>query len=104
MTHATQETSIEAYYSIEDLGAKQKVVLEAFVKVGAMTNRELAAYLGWPINTSVPRVNELTKMGFIIAFGTKFDIVTKRRAIIWNVSEKIRQLNLFDIDKLNRLG
>jgi DNA-binding MarR family transcriptional regulator len=90
--HNTQQTSIDAYYSIDDLGSRQKFVLELIRHYGNMTNREIASRLGWEINRVTPRVNELVKLGFVTDQGTKLDPQTGKRAIVWGEAERTRQI------------
>jgi len=89
-----QETSLEAYHAIteEEFSNKHRAVLFAFKMSGPMTNRELSSALGWPINTVTPRVNELVKLGILQSNGTKFDVQTQRRALVWGIADKSNQM------------
>jgi len=59
-----QDTSLHAYaLATQNLGAKQKAVLDALRFFPDATNAELAAYIGWPINRVTPRTGELKKLG-----------------------------------------
>ena len=85
MKTAVQETSLSAYrIAVEPkLGEKQAVVLAAFTPQNGMTNQELAAYLGWPINCVTPRVFELRAMGLVREHCRRKDMTTGRRSICW---------------------
>lgn len=85
MKTAVQETSLSVFHSeIEPhLGEKQAVVLAAFTPRNGMTNQELAAYLGWPINCVCPRVFELREKGLLREHCRRIDQTTGRRAICW---------------------
>mgnify|MGYP001292109456 CR=1 FL=1 len=80
--HLAQQTSVDAFHGLTGLGRRQEAVL-AVLKQEHMTNREVAARLGWEINRVTPRVNELMNMGLVTDFGTKWDKETGKRAIIW---------------------
>lgn len=81
-----QETSYEAWQSIQEkLNDKQRVVLWAFKSQGDMTDEELAAFLGWPINRVTPRRGELVVKGLLRMAGTKISS-TGRRVIIWGAA------------------
>ena len=61
-----QETSLFAYsIATQNLGAKQKEVLDALRFFPDATNAEIAARLGWPVNRVTPRTGELIKIGLI---------------------------------------
>ena len=62
-----QDTSLFAYsVATQNLGAKQKEVLDALRYFPNATNAEIAAHLNWPINRVTPRTGELKKMGLIL--------------------------------------
>ena len=49
-----------------------------------MTNLELSQFLGLPINSVTPRVNELVKAGVVVRVDIKFQM-TGRTAIVWGI-------------------
>src|ERR1019366_3610049 len=60
------DTSLFAYsLATQDLGAKQKEVLDALRFFPDATNAEIAAHLSWPVNRVTPRTGELMKIGLI---------------------------------------
>mgnify|MGYP000265220147 CR=1 FL=1 len=84
-----QITSIESYVKVlESLGKRQMVVLKAIDKIEPCNNTQIANYLNLPINTVVPRVYELRKMGIVKL--NKIDVcpTTKRRSMFWERVKK----------------
>lgn len=78
-----QDTSLDAYYSIEDLGEKQRKVYEAIQKIQPCTDREICRHLGIEINRVTGRRNELCTMGLV----KEYDKVKNefgRMAIRWH--------------------
>src|SRR5260370_42188079 len=62
-----QDTSFHAYVlATQNLGAKQKQVLDALRFFPDATNAEIAAHLNWPVNRITPRMLELRKMGLVL--------------------------------------
>lgn len=82
-----QETSLKAYFGeiYDNLGNRQKVVLEALKERENFTNQELADFLGFPINTVTPRVKELRDLGLVRKFTTRPCKSTGRTAIAWEL-------------------
>jgi hypothetical protein len=61
-----QETSLWAYaQATQNLGAKQKEVLDALRFFPDATNAEIARAMNWPVNRVTPRTGELVKIGLI---------------------------------------
>lgn len=72
-----QDTSLWAYArATQNLGKKQKEVLDALRFFPDATNAELAARLNWPVNRITPRVLEIRKMGLILDAGKRTCKVT----------------------------
>ena len=87
-----RDTSIEAYYSIENLSEKQEKVYDVIRVIEPCTDIEISSFIGWPINRITPRRGELESM-FLIE---EYDHVkgrSGRMACRWIVKEK--QLELF---------
>lgn len=82
------QTSREAYLSIdkEKLNRRQKSVLDALDRIAPACNRQIAAYLKWPINTVTPRILELRGKGHVVAAYIGTD-VTGRQATFWKIKE-----------------
>jgi hypothetical protein len=79
-----QDTSLFAYsVATQNLGAKQKEVLDALRVFPDATNAEIAARLGWPVNRITPRCLELRKMGLILEAGKRTCKVTGGTAHSW---------------------
>ena len=62
-----QATSLISYYSIiTELGKRQKEVILAVKRIQPCNNLMVAKYLGLPINSVTPRMNEIRKKGIIV--------------------------------------
>jgi len=91
-----QQTSLEAYYSdvLPSLSQRQKLILGVLLQGGDWTNTEISSYLGIPINTVTPRVNELVhpkdpkEKPLIEEVGKRKCKITGRTAIAWRVVKK----------------
>ena len=86
-----QDTSLSAYYKTvkPTLGNRQKVVFEKLREKPNWTNCELAKALDWPINTLVPRVNELRKMELVEEAGRRVCAITKFMVHSWRVKSPL---------------
>ncbi|HEY2470909.1 MAG TPA: winged helix-turn-helix domain-containing protein [Terracidiphilus sp.] len=63
----SQDTSLWAYnLATQNLGAKQKQILDALRMFSDATNAEIARRLGWPIDRVTPRMGELRKQGLVL--------------------------------------
>lgn len=84
-----RDTSIESYLKVP-LGKRQGEMLRAFqaAPTRVWTDRQLAKFLRWPINTVVPRRNELAAKGLIVEAGWIFDSETKRRVTLWQIGKR----------------
>src|ERR1700735_1561152 len=79
-----QDTTLHAYaLATQNLGKKQKEVLDALRFFPDATNAELAARLNWPVNRITPRCLELRKMGLILDAGQRTCKVTGSTAHCW---------------------
>lgn len=77
------ETSKQSYRKLSDLGPRQTAVHRAIGELGKASNRDIAKYLGKPVNEITPRVKELREYGFVAEHGKKWDNETKRNVIAW---------------------
>ena len=77
-----QETSVESYQSLDDIGKRQKDVLRAIKMLREPTNLEISNFLGIPINSITPRTNELVKRGLVVYSRKKLN-PTGRMALAW---------------------
>lgn len=85
-----QDTSIWAYaHATQNLGAKQKQVLDALRFFPDATNTEIAAHLKWPINRITPRIGELRKMGLVLDAGRRPCKVTGSTAHAWRAKHPV---------------
>jgi DNA-binding MarR family transcriptional regulator len=79
----------EAELNKPKLHPKQEVMLAAFKKANCrVTDRDLAKFLGWSINTVTPRRGELVKLNLIEEAGLTFDYETNRRAQTWRLKRR----------------
>ena len=85
-----QDTSFFAYkVATQNLGAKQKTVLDALRYFPNVTNAELGQHLGWPVNRVTPRVLEIRKMGLILEAGKRTCKVTGSTAHSWKAKHPV---------------
>jgi predicted ArsR family transcriptional regulator len=80
-----RETSQEAYYSLKDLGERQRSVLLAIKELGTACNLDISESLGKPINAVTPRTNELVIKGLVKESHREI-CKTGRRVIYWRLS------------------
>ncbi len=81
----TQQTSIEAYYSLKNLGDRQLMVYTALEVLKEACNLDIAEYLHKPINTVTPRTNELVKSGPVVEAEKKINLITHKKVIYWRI-------------------
>ena len=65
-THVTATSVINFYTILNELGKRQKLVLQALKHLKVANNLQISRYLGLPINSVTPRMNELRKKGIVI--------------------------------------
>lgn len=81
------DTSLDAFQSIKpELGSRQKVVFDVICHLGTPTNTEISNYLGIPINSITPRVNELRKKGLVRDAGKRECRITGSLVHCWRVA------------------
>jgi predicted transcriptional regulator len=71
------------------------IVFTAIKKIGPCNDRQIAAYLNWPINRVTPRRGELVDMGFIMQEKKEKDEVTNRTVSYWIEKKICVQQKLF---------
>lgn len=85
-----QDTSLFAYsVATQNLGAKQKQVLDALRYFPDATNAEIAAHLAWTINRVTPRMGELRKQGLVLDAGKRRCKVTGSTAHAWKAKHAV---------------
>jgi hypothetical protein len=103
-----QDTSLWAYnLATQNLGKKQKEVLDALRFFPDATNAELAARLNWPVNRITPRCLELRKMGLILDAGKRTCRVTGSTAHAWRAKHPVLPEAFPDkpkVEQTNSLG
>jgi len=84
-----QQTSLEAYHELENIGAKQGQVLALISAHKGLCLFELANITGWAVNRITGRVNELVKMGLVEASDKRrLNQETNKNAIVWQIRGK----------------
>jgi hypothetical protein len=82
-----QDTSLWAYnLATQNLGKKQKEVLDTLRYFPDATNAEIAQKLGWPINRVTPRTGELIELGLAFKVERRKCKVTNGTA--WSIRAK----------------
>lgn len=88
-----RSTSLEAYRGVK-LNKNQRVVYEAVQDIYPCSDKDIAKYLNWPINSVTPRRGELFKKEKITdAYIAKDQ--TGRKVTFWKPSN-VRQPSLFE--------
>ena len=85
-----QQTSLEAYQSVP-LQRREKQVLDVIKQIQPCSNRDIAKFLGWEINSITGRTNGLCSKGVVIEFDKQ--VQNGRKVIRWVCADK--QLGLF---------
>ena len=81
-----QETSLEAYKQAKKkLGDHQAIVWATIDAHGPISNKQIAALLGWEINSVTPRVLELRALEQVKYAGQRLDPKTNRAEMLWSV-------------------
>ena len=79
-----QETSLTAFEQVKKtLGKRQQLVYDTLLKLGCVTDMELARYLRMDARSVGPRRNELVKKGLVVECEKRQCTVTKKTAIAW---------------------
>lgn len=85
-----QDTSLWAYnLATQNIGTKQKEVLDCLRFYPNATNAEIAARLGWPVNRITPRILELRKMDLVHDAGKRKCAVTGSTAHAWRAKHPV---------------
>jgi hypothetical protein len=102
------DTSLWAYaQASQNLGAKQKEVLDALRFFPDATNAEIAAHLKWPVNRITPRILELRKMELVFDAGRRTCKVTGSTAHAWRAKHPVLPPPARDekkVEQINSLG
>ena len=90
-----QDTSLHAYaLATQNLGAKQKQVLDALRYFPDATNAEIAVRLAWTINRVTPRMGELRKQGLVFDAGKRTCKVTGSTAHCWKAKYPVLRMRM----------
>jgi DNA-binding MarR family transcriptional regulator len=81
------DTSLDAYYNIQKLSQKRKMVYDAIQELGEATNMDIADHLGWTINRITPRVLELREKGLVEVAKKQKSRQTKRLSYFWKIKD-----------------
>jgi len=82
-----QQTSLQAYDALDNLGERQKSVFQTISSFRECTNAMIAYRLGVPINCITPRTNELVKLDMVVKSYIDNCPITKHRAIYWKIND-----------------
>lgn len=102
MKNLVQQTQLEAYNSLSDLGAKQSAVYQTIKKLQEASDHDIADEMNVPINTVTPRRNELFRMGVIREARRDISKQTKKRVIFWAISNPNIQVAMYTKKKKGR--
>lgn len=89
-----QQTSIDAYHGINDMGQRQALVLYTIKELGKASDLDIANRLELPINRITPRRNELFAKGLIKEAKRDIHPFTGKRVIFWEVKDETKTINL----------
>jgi len=78
-----RQTSLEAFWALDDINTRQQEVLGVIRSKGPISNLEIAEELQKPINSITPRTNELVAKGLVEEAYRAPSIVTGRKVIHW---------------------
>ena len=82
-----RNTSRKAFHSLDDLGKRQRDVLNTIWKFPyGICNLDISIYIEIPINQITPRTNELVNMGLVEESHRARNVITGRQAIYWKLS------------------
>lgn len=85
---AIQQTSIEAYQSIQPtLNQRQKQIYQIIKTHPGISNNEIKRITKLGINQITPRVYELRQKGLVRCRGIKIDRITKRAVMCWEATQ-----------------
>lgn len=79
------QTSILSFYKLDPakMNAHQTLIYNIIKEDPTLCNRDIARITGMEICSVTGRVNELAKMGRIVSWSVKKDIVTQRTVKVW---------------------
>lgn len=80
-----QQTSTQAYNSINNKELKRATVYKAIKESNGLTLFELSEKLQWPVNRITGRIAELRDKCLIVDTGIKRKNPTGKSAIVWGV-------------------
>lgn len=82
-----QETSIESYNNIDNLGQRQLEVYNCLKKMEYANNTMIAKEMRLPISSITPRVRELVKKSLVRQSHKSWCPYTRRRVIYWTLTK-----------------
>jgi predicted transcriptional regulator len=80
--------SIQTYRGLKankQLSPKRQKVYDAIKTMGKATNKEIASFMGIPINEVTGRVSELVQSGKIKEAGTAICVITGKPNALWEI-------------------
>jgi len=84
------DTSLWAYnLATQNLGKKQKEVLDALRFFPDATNAEIAAHMGFSVNRITPRILELRQQGLVLDAGRRRCKITGGMSHAWKAKHPV---------------
>lgn len=87
MKNLMQQTQLDAYHNITNIGNKQNEVYQVIRKLGHASDFDVAKHLQLPINRITGRRNELVRMGWVREESRGVSPQTGKRVIFWEAIE-----------------
>lgn len=81
-----RQTSIDSFYALKDLGARQREVYNCVNEFGPLSNLDIASRLQKPINQITGRTFELVAGGLVEESHRGISLHTGRKVIFWRVT------------------
>lgn len=80
---AVVQTSLESFFSLKGLGAKQRRIYNLLKDRGPMSNSDISQALSIPVNEVCPRVYELRSLGKVEEAFKAPSRQTNKRVCYW---------------------
>jgi len=93
------ETSIQSYKEIkENIGSKQKIVLNALKTLEVANNKMIANFTKFPINSVTGRMNELREMKLVTYSHDAPCPYSKRKTMFWILTKWGKEMSDFVVN------
>lgn len=81
------QTSLDSFFTLKGLGAKQRRIYNLLQDRGPMSNGDISQALSIPVNEVCPRVYELRSLGKVKEAFKAPSKITGKRVLYWVVKE-----------------